>query len=98
GAKFTTPPTRPPASVREFHLNGPATSGSPRKAPRYAGFRSGHRECSAGRGGGQLGEHRGLPLERLLMAVEGIAVGELTGIEVAHVCPIVVLPDQHSKW
>src|SRR4029453_4584191 len=54
-------------------------------------------ERSAGRRGGQLGEHRGLPLERLLVAVEGIAVGQLAGVEVADMRPVVVLPDQHSQ-
>src|SRR4249919_1601643 len=38
-------------------------------------------EGLAGRHGGQLGEHRGLALERLLVAVEGIAVGQLAGVE-----------------
>jgi hypothetical protein len=54
-------------------------------------------ERSAGRRGGQLGEHRGLPLERLLVAVEGIAVGQLAGVEVADMRPVGVLPDQHSQ-
>jgi hypothetical protein len=36
-------------------------------------------ERSAGRRGGELGEYRGLALERLLVAVEGIAVGQLAG-------------------
>jgi hypothetical protein len=39
-------------------------------------------ERSASGRSGQRGEHRGLPLERLLV-VEGIAVGQLLGVEVA---------------
>ena len=31
------------------------------------------------------------------MAVEGIAVGQLAGVEVAEMRPVVVLPDQHSE-
>jgi hypothetical protein len=54
-------------------------------------------ERSAGRRGGQPGEHRGLPLERLLLAVEGIAVGQLAGVEVADMRPVGVLPDQRSQ-
>src|SRR5438034_672435 len=52
-------------------------------------------ERSAGRRGGQLGEQRGLPLERLLGSVEGIAVGQLAGVEVADMRPVGVLPDPH---
>jgi hypothetical protein len=37
-------------------------------------------ERSAGRRGSEFGEHRGLALERLLVAVEGIAVGQLAGV------------------
>src|SRR5690349_1092616 len=37
---------------------------------------------------GDGGEHRGLALERLLMAVERIAIGQLAGIEVADMRPV----------
>ncbi len=50
---------------------------------------------SAGRRGGQLREHGGLPLKRLMVAVEGITVGQLAGVEVADMRPVGVLPDQH---
>src|SRR4029453_11112912 len=53
-------------------------------------------ERSAGRRGRPAGEHRGLPLERLLVAVEGIAVGQLAGVEEADMRPVGGPPDQHS--
>jgi RNA polymerase sigma-70 factor (ECF subfamily) len=59
------------------------------RGARRSGARPFHAaERSAGRRGGQLGEHRGLPLERLLVAVEGIAVGQLAGVEVADMRPV----------
>ena len=54
-------------------------------------------ERSAGRRGGQLGEHGGLPLERLPVALEGVAVGQLAGVEVAGMRPVVVLPASASS-
>jgi hypothetical protein len=68
----------------------PAPTGGPNTPVREAA------EPSASRRGGQLGEHRGLPLERLLVAVEGIAVGQLAGVDVADMRPLGVLPDQHA--
>src|SRR5262249_9741704 len=59
-----------------------------------AGWQTGR---SAGRRGCQGGEHRGLLLQRLLVAVEGIAVGQLAGVEVADMRPVGVVPDQHSQ-
>src|SRR5262249_47515743 len=52
---------------------------------------------SAGSGGCHRGERRGLSLERLLLALEGIAVGQLSGGEVSAMRPVGVLPDQHSQ-
>jgi hypothetical protein len=44
-------------------------------------------EARAGSRDGQLLEHRGLPLERLLLAFEGMAVGQLAWVEVTEMSP-----------
>ena len=54
-------------------------------------------ERSARRRGGQLPEHGGLLRKRLLLSVEGIALGQLARVEISDMHPLGVLPDEHSQ-
>jgi hypothetical protein len=75
------------ASPAQHHRRETSPALRYRRVPGHAArgtFRNtGADERSAGRRSGQRREHRGLPLKRLLVAVEDIAVGQLAGVEVA---------------